>query len=101
MNNIILPDDVLEYINSHAAAMVIQRVWKRFSLYSHAKHKRWSDVRLHLKTIGAWPSMHTYSMVRREWRTEPESWLSTNNLLDIKREAAMGLWGAAWIHSFS
>lgn len=93
----LLPQEVVDVVGRHAAAMVMQLRWRRFWRYGHARRgERWARVRDHLRLVGAWPSLAAYSHVRREWRTEPESWLLVDDadVCAIEREAREArLWG--------
>jgi hypothetical protein len=91
-----LPDDVVALVLRHRAATTLQTAW-RATTVRHARHPAWPRVRAHLRGIGAWPALAPYAQVRREWRTEPESWLRTNERVAraIRDEAAAGMWGPA------
>lgn len=97
-----LPDDLLELVQQHAACMLIQRRYRRWSLYAHARRGVWSDARRHLgqaRVRALWP----FPAVRREWRREPESWCAatTTQLHVLIMEATGGMWGrptrAEWV----
>ena len=64
----------------------------------HSRGDRWPEVREHLASLGAWPELWPYSLVRREWRREPESWLSVDasTVAVLKAEAQEGLWGSVY-----
>jgi hypothetical protein len=92
----LLPQDLTELVQRHLAALMLQRRWRWFRLYGHArKVKRWERVRLHLQSVGAWRQLAPYASVRREWRAEPESWLRVNAIdaWVIGNEARTHLWG--------
>lgn len=72
-----LPDDVIEIILRHRAAARIQLRWRWSRLFAHARSPVWPKVRSHLETVEAWRELFVYSLVRREWRHEPTSWLRT------------------------
>lgn len=88
--------DLAWLITRHAAAQIIQVHYRRHRLYGHARRASWVLVRAHIGTTCIrllWP----FSDVRREWRSEPESWLSPldgDTLCAIIDEAYSGLWGA-------
>lgn len=89
------PLDVKLLIRAHGASMIIQRSWLRHSLYGHARKSEWSDLRLHLIDVGAWPLLVSYPLIRREWRSEPKSWWLVNrtDVTMILMEVYEGLWG--------
>lgn len=91
----ILPLDLVELILQHRAALLVQRRWWRLTHYAHARRPIWSNVRRHLCAIGGWPALVAFPMVRREWRRESASWLTTDALMveGIRHEARIGLWG--------
>lgn len=90
-----LPRDVVRLIAHHAHASAIQRRFRVWTLYGHARSRAWARVRLLLgaRTVRElWP----FSVVRREWRQEPESWLAIDvDANRILHECASGLWGPA------
>lgn len=88
-----LPPEVWDLIHRHRAATLIQVRWLRYSLFGHVRKPSWNRVRCVLKEQGLWPTLTKYSMVRREWRTEPESWLYCDEGETIQREAIDGAWG--------
>ena len=91
-----LPDDLVRLVWQHHSAMVVQQRWWRCTHYGHARRACWPEVRAHLRAVGAWPTLVAFPQVRREWRSEPLSWLQTDACMArvIRREAADGLWGA-------
>ena len=66
---------------------LIQRRFRRFTRFGHARRGAPMTHRF--------PEAWRYSMVRREWRTEPESWLCCSAAMyeEILREAMSGAWG--------
>jgi hypothetical protein len=88
-----LPNEIWDLIYSHKAASIVQRYWLRYSLFGHSRKEDWSTIRNHLKRKHLWPTLIKYSMVRREWRTEAESWLYSQDVEIIKKEAEEGMWG--------
>lgn len=91
-----MPDDVVELIVRHWAAMVLQRRWLRHSHYGHARrHETWSRVRQEALPLADWRILVRYPLVRREWRREPASWLNADALVRhaIRCEAQAGMWG--------
>lgn len=91
-----LPCDLVALVCKHAASVTLQRRWRWFWRYGHARRRaRWERVRLHLRRVGAWPQLFPYAHVRREWRTEPESWLLVNgeDVEIIVAEARSAMWG--------
>ena len=92
----LLPDDVVELILQHRAAMVVQRAWWRVWHYGYARRtEAWRRVCAHVGV--AWRRrLVGYAHVRREWRGEPHTWEATDEttLRAIAREAEVdGLWG--------
>ena len=91
-----LPCDLADLVYQHAASITLQRRWRWFWRYGHARRgARWVRVRTHLRRVGAWPQLLPYAHVRREWRTEPESWLLVDDAdaRIIAAEARNALWG--------
>ena len=89
------PDDVTHLIMLHKAAMTVQRVWRKHSLFSHARDVRWDSVRSHLESHGALQTLWRFSNVRREWRHELDSWMnvSSDTIAIIVQETTEHLWG--------
>lgn len=92
-----LPMDVRALILDHRAACAVQQAWRRHAHFAHARHAAWEEVRLHLRALGAWPELARYANARREWRSEPRSWLATDArfVREILQEARAGTWGTA------
>ena len=89
----VLPVEVRDLVLRHRAAMVVQRIWLRWSVTAHTRHPAWLRVLQH--TFPYYRQLAPYAMVRREWRTECESWLHTTEttFAFIAREVEEGLWG--------
>ena len=72
-----LPDDLTEYILHHMATSKIQRATRRH-FQRHVFHPNWKEVRSSVvNTVGV-AGFYIFTCsewVRREWRTEPESWI--------------------------
>ena len=73
----LLPEDLAELVYQHGAVMCVQRAWRRYSRVSHARRVDWTTLRAYLIRNGMWRTLVRYPNVRREWRTEPSSWLRT------------------------
>ena len=95
-----LPRDLQDLIRDHAAARVIQHVFRQ-TLYRHARHLRWADLRRTLiisMCVSEFEEFGRSSGVRREWRTEPDSWMyalrenGTTLTRTIISEIRQGLW---------
>ena len=90
-----LPDELWCLIHRHQAALTVQRRWRRWALYGHARRwgRFWIATRAHLGTH--WRSLMIYSDVRREWRMEAPSWLFSDeaDMACVLGEAQEGLWG--------
>ena len=86
-----LPDDVWDLVLHHRAAMAVQRRWRRYHRFAHARRAEWAEVREALHDL--WRPLVSYAHVRREWRSEPASWRDTSHAPTILREAEEGLWG--------
>ena len=91
-----LPVEVQELVLAHRAAMVVQRGWRRWTLFAHTRHPHWYEIRRHLDVHGVWREMVAYAQVRREWRQEAESWtwVDTRVATVLRDEARRGMWGA-------
>lgn len=89
--------DVVERVVQHLCATTVQRRWRIWSLFGHARRRDWDDLRTHLIQIQAWPHLVQFEIVRREWRVEPSSWFwtRTEDVAVIREEATKhtGLWG--------
>ena len=85
-----------ELIRVHAASMVVQRCWFRYTLFRHATRSVvWGEIRSQLMRLGVFGTLFKYSKVRREWRLEAESWrdLSLDELTILISECEDGWWG--------
>lgn len=91
-----LADRIVETARQTVAASVIQRAYLKWTLWTHRQCAIWRTLRTHLGDDRV-AFLEQFPHVRREWRTEGESWLCTEeDMLDlICREALDGLWGAA------
>ena len=79
----------------HRAAMTLQRSWLRFSLFGHARRTAWPNVRDHLRRLDVHAHLWQFACARREWRSEPHSWILTpTDASVICVEATEGLWGS-------
>ena len=91
-----LPPDVCGVIHAHCCALVVQSAWKRFWFWGYTRTGvQWRRLRARLDALGYWRSLLPFPQVRREWRLEPHSWLSTHASVFpvILREAHAGMWG--------
>ena len=89
-----LPDDIILLIYQHKASMIIQQKWRDYHYFKHTKHSLWSKLKIFLNENDLF-DLQNYSMVRREWVTEPSSWLtmSPTTAKCIRLECQCGLWG--------
>lgn len=94
-----LPTEVQDLILEHRAALLVQHTWLRWSRYRHARREAWRRVRDRLG-VNLWRRVIPFSLVRREWRLEPDSWAiaDANVLQEIIEETRLGLWGSACPH---
>ena len=96
-----LPDEVWDLIHTHAAALTLQAMVRRRIrprlFFGHATHASWPSLRrLLLCHSDALRGLYPYPLVRKEWRSEPESWLCDDafDLSCLLGEATQhGLWG--------
>lgn len=76
-----LSEDVVALILEHRAALVIQARYRRHACprlhFGHACHPEWSRLRAMIDAEGMLQCVYAYPCVRREWRTEPGSWVYT------------------------
>ena len=88
-----LPIDVRVRIERHGAATVIQRNWLTWSLTAHTRNGAWCAVLSRI--LPYFSEFVLYENIRREWRTECESWLdiSPHTLAIIRQEVEESLWG--------
>lgn len=92
------PLDVIELISMHESALSIQRQLARHRV-RHVHHVKWRELRGLLASHGAFivDDLTRSSLVRKEWRTEPESWiyeLRRNPSLSyiVQNEIRKGYW---------
>ena len=96
-----LPDDIVELIVRHAAALTIQRRARRRA-YRHTRQREWRALRRLLcecLTPSSLDGLSRCALVRREWRTEPASWITEVTSdpsipAQILDETARDLWRA-------
>ena len=89
-----LPHELWDLVMMHDAARVIQSRWIRYTLFSHTRTRDWPHLREVVSREASLLYLWRFSMVRREWRQEPESWLSEETDIPvICSEAREGLWG--------
>lgn len=105
-------DDVWKYILEIYHAVKIQENWRRFAykrkqkavihiqkswlLYfyrCHEKHPNWLQLYEHMCNLGVLDLTLKYWSIRREFRSEPESWLYRYNSEDIIIECFSNEWG--------
>ena len=94
-----LPYDIQELIDHHIAASAIQAMFRAAS-YRHVYHCEWPNLRKLLVkcvTVEEFDELGYNSGVRREWRSEPASWmysLRQDPLFPaiILKEVRYGLW---------
>jgi len=90
------PEDVLLLIRDHGRAMRIQSAVRRRQ-QRHSLLPVWPHLLSHLSSVCSPSSLSVLQsnpLVRREWRTEPESWLlcSEEEVDEIVREVKRGVW---------
>ena len=90
-----LPTDACTLVVHHMASTIIQLRWLAHTHFRHARQRIWPPVRVFLDAMGVYATLRHYSMVRREWRTEAESWLVVRDAATIIEECRTGLWGYA------
>lgn len=93
-----LPQDVARHILYIRATLRIQQQARVYNM-AHVKHPRWKTLRAQLvSNVG--PAIDTLALcaqVCKEWRREPESWITEMNLdpsigSTIVNEVIRGLW---------
>lgn len=91
-----LPPELVALVRAHGAAMCVQRRWRRWHLYAHARRggAAWARVRVHLGDR-MWRCLFPYAHVRREWRVERACWQTTSDAARVLAEARGGEWGYA------
>ena len=94
-----LPQEIWDLIHAHIAAIRIQHCWSRYILFSHARDPHWIEVR---RKLLHWRRLWMFSLVRKEWRTELESWRKYDvDEVTILEEAEIHkLWGSSKTHIF-
>lgn len=88
----LLPADLVELINFHVCASRIQRRALHLLHAGHQRQAAWPIVRRHFPP-DVLDAMLDHASVRRELRTEPQSWLVRSDFDAILRECREGLWG--------
>ena len=94
-----LPGDVLGVIRLHLMAMRIQSMFQK-RLYRHTRDPAWKKLRSLLckcLTTRELDLLTNCALVRKEWRSEPESWIyeldaHPDNGRQIAHEIETGLW---------
>lgn len=87
------------HVSRIQAAECIRRRY-RFRKFRHARMTEWSSLRriiLQELTFAQIDILFDNVLIRREWRTEPESWIyeiekRPQNLTDIVKEVQNGMW---------
>ena len=95
--------DVVERIVHHARAMQIQRCVRRHAM-RHVRTSAWRQLRAALCGCldpGGFDLLQRNQQIRTEWRTEPESWLFSDEpvVRIIVTEVASGMWDPRPVHS--
>jgi hypothetical protein len=94
-----MPHDIEELIYQHYSVQVIQSHVRRWFV-SHTRRLEWKRLlALLCSAIGSneYTLLQSSRLVRREWRTEPTSWIATLSaentaMVDICEEVKEGLW---------
>ena len=98
------PIDVALLVEAHAATTCLQRSVRRWFL-RHTRHRDWPVLRAHLHGLGedAMRTLGRSRAVRREWTTEPESWLHVHEetVRVLVLEVQAGLWDGSSSSSVS
>lgn len=87
--------DIGELIREHAASMIIQRCWVRYTLFRHTHSPAWAEIRAQLVALGVYHELLRFSDVRREWRFQLGSWQNVSDVASkvLVSECHGGLWG--------
>ena len=68
--------DVAGMITLHFMAMIVQRYARHYIHTAHRHTKAWPFLRIGLGVHPRiWADLERYAMLRREWKSEPESWI--------------------------
>ena len=93
-----LPPDVARLVHEHAGAATLQRAVRRWQL-RHVHRAAWGALRRHLARAAPEDValLTRNAAVRREWRGEPDSWVTcladgTTSARAIASEVQAGLW---------
>ena len=88
-----LPHELAQLIIFIKCALIIQRSWNRYVMFSHCRSSEWKKLKSILGESSK--ELCLYADVRREWRREIENWMSIENTtIDmILKECKEGLWG--------
>lgn len=89
-----LGEDLASLVVHHAAAGAVQRAWRRYVLFAHARTVDWPCIRARLG-LPKWRALVCFSQVRREWRVEHSAWSRVRpaDVDAILAEARQGWWG--------
>lgn len=92
-----LPDEIIDLVLKHRAALAVQRAYRRYDRFGHTKRRGWGEVRRHLTETDrvAYEALALAAGVRREWRCEAASWFAADSsiLHLLVAEVREGLWG--------
>ena len=94
-----LPQELRELILHHACAMKIQKAVRIYA-FRHAKDLNWKFLRKRLIIELNYIEIDVLtksSLVRKEWRTEPSSWIymlmhSPSTIAVLVQESKDGMW---------
>lgn len=94
----LLPDDIIEYIIYHKYALILQFFIRKYLFKRYTSHR----LTIYWNTLNKYKhikELERYELVRKELRTEPESWVYELNKNGDKltsillQECKEGLWG--------
>ena len=85
-----LPLEIWDLILKHRACITLQTAIRRHMVsrlhYGHVHHAKWILLRKLLCKHGVLWRMYPFPLVRREWRTEIESWLPSTSISELLKD---------------
>ena len=93
-----LSEDIRNLVMHHLAASVLQCHLTRWHRLRHVVRRAWPLIRARMPR-GVHALLVRHAAIRREWYTEPESWLyiREEDLRQLVVEAGNGAWGRALV----
>ena len=82
------------YKKIYKAVLMIQKKWLLYFYRGHEKHPDWPKLKMHLQQHDNLLNMTLkYKSIRREFKTEPTSWICRQDYSKIIAECEADEWG--------